>query len=139
MKRIMIDMDGVLAQIGINERKNWDTEKMKKGLFLEKKLLPGARDAVSKLIEKYDVYILSTPVWSNPECWKEKRIWIQNNFGDLLNKRLILAHNKSLIRADYLIDDSIKHGVKDFKGEHIHFGQENFPDWESVLEYLQQA
>jgi hypothetical protein len=27
-------------------------------------------------------------------------------------------------------------GAGEFKGEHIHFGQEKFPDWKSVLEYL---
>ena len=35
-----------------------------------------------------------------------------------------------------LIDDRTKNGVKNFKGEHIHFGTENFINWNAVLKYL---
>ena len=49
---------------------------------------------------------------------------------------LILSHPKNLNSGDYLIDDRTKNGADMFKGEHIHFGQDKFPDWESVLEYL---
>ena len=51
-------------------------------------------------------------------------------------KKLILSHNKGLLLGDYLIDDRIANGVDGFKGEHIHFGTDQFPDWKSVLEYL---
>ncbi|WP_262885519.1 hypothetical protein [Christiangramia aestuarii] len=37
---------------------------------------------------------------------------------------------------DYLIDDSIKNGAKDFEGEYLYFGQDKFPDWDSVVKYL---
>ena len=38
--------------------------------------------------------------------------------------------------GDYLIDDRLANGVNLFKGEHIHFGSDKFPDWESVCSYL---
>ena len=38
--------------------------------------------------------------------------------------------------GDYLIDDRTVNCAAQFKGEHIHFGTEKFPNWKSVLEYL---
>ena len=35
-----------------------------------------------------------------------------------------------------MIDDRLKNGAAEFKGEHIHFGSDRFPNWESVVEYL---
>jgi len=49
---------------------------------------------------------------------------------------LILSHNKHLNIGDYLIDDRLANGVEKFTGEHIHFGTERFPDWQSVCDYL---
>ena len=51
-------------------------------------------------------------------------------------KRLILTHRKDLLIGDYLIDDRLKNGAGEFKGELIHFGTIKFPDWKTVLEYL---
>ena len=44
---------------------------------------------------------------------------------------------KNLLRGDYIIDDRGKHGTSGFKGEWLRFGSQEFPNWESVLEYLQ--
>ena len=49
---------------------------------------------------------------------------------------MILTHNKNLSIGDFLVDDRLKNGVDKFKGEHIHFGTEKFPDWEVTLKYL---
>ena len=51
-------------------------------------------------------------------------------------KRLILSHHKQLNVGDYLIDDRTANGADKFTGEHIHFGQDKFPDWNAVLKYL---
>ncbi len=37
---------------------------------------------------------------------------------------------------EYIIDDRTKNGIEHFEGEHIHFGTEQFPDWDSVRSYL---
>lgn len=134
MKKILlIDMDGVLAE---NESKDFDIRKKEKGFFLNKKPIEGAVEAFKKLAKKYECHIVSTPVWSNPNCWKEKRVWIETHLGKEAHKRLTLTHNKHLFIGDIIIDDTTKHGVDKFKGEHIHFGQEQFPDWETVLTHL---
>ena len=98
--------------------------------------MPGAIDAVHRLVAKYDVYILSTAPWNNPSAWADKVSWVSKYLDDVLHKRLILSHQKDLLKGDYLIDDRHKHGADTFEGEWIQFGKEPFKDWEAVLNYL---
>lgn len=100
--------------------------------------IKGAPESIGMLIGSglYDIYFLSTPVYSVPESYMGKRIWIRNHFGEWADKRLILTHRKDLCIGDYLVDDRFKNGAQDFKGEHIHFGSDKFPDWDAVLKYL---
>ena len=99
----------------------------------------GAVEAMHQLQQsgKYDVYILSTSPWSNPTTWSDKVEWINRYLDKYYCKRLILSHHKNLLRGDYIIDDRGKHGTSGFKGEWLRFGSQEFPNWESVLEYLQ--
>ena len=100
--------------------------------------MPGAVEAFKELSEKFDTYILSTSPWANPSAWSDKLIWVKNYLGPSANKRLILSHHKNLNAGDFLIDDRTKNGVNEFKGEHLHFGTQRFPDWNSVVAYLDQ-
>ncbi len=149
MKQILyIDMDNVLVdfQSGIDRLDEQTKQKYEgrldevPGIFALMKPLRGAIEAVGELSEKYDVYVLSTAPWLNPSAWKDKIEWIQKYFGkekgSILYKRLIVSHHKNLNIGAYLIDDRTKNGVSEFRGEHIHFGTEKFPDWSSVLVYL---
>lgn len=143
MKQVVyIDMDGVVADYDAHKHLTLvpDPEgaecEVPEGYFHDLPLIEGAVEAVRELSEHYEVYFLSTPQWSNPNCWKEKRLWIEKHFGELGFKRLILTHNKGLNRGDYLIDDTTRNGVENFQGEHIHFGTEKFPNWDSVVMYL---
>lgn len=139
---ILIDMDGVLCDF--DKRKGELEAEGVKGakLFTHpsayKDLDPieGAIEAWNGLQEKYETYILSTPPWSNPDAWSEKRKWVDKYMGKTSHKKLILSHHKGLVRGDYLIDDRVANGVADFQGEHIHFGTHKFPDWNSVYSYL---
>ena len=99
----------------------------------------GAVEAMYALQQsgKYDVYILSTSPWSNPATWSDKVEWINRHLDKYYRKRLILSHHKELLRGDYVIDDEGRHGASGFMGEWLRFGSKEFPDWESVLEYLQ--
>lgn len=105
-------------------------------IFHELPPMKGAVEAVKNLFELYEVYFLSTPMWNVPLSFTGKRLWIEQHFGEVAKKRLILTHRKDLNMGDYLIDDRIKNGVDKFKGQHIHFGTEMFPDWNEVYEFL---
>ena len=132
-KIVLIDMDGVLVEFGDGLFKD---NKNKKGFFLNNKPIKGAVNAYKELSCKYDCYIVSTPVWSNPHCWMEKRLWVEKHLGLEAEKRLILTHHKNLVKGDYIIDDTKNHGVDKFEGEHIMFGSAPYKNWQNVLEYL---
>ena len=78
-------------------------------------------------------------MWSVPNSFIGKRIWIENHFGDKAKKRLILTHRKDLNIGDYLVDDRLKNGAAEFTGTHIHFGTNEFPDWKITYEYLKSV
>lgn len=148
---VFIDMDGVLVNFygGVKEyypgfdayseeRKREITAELsaRSGFFTALEPMPHAVEAFQQLANKYEAYILSTPDWNGVNSWTEKRIWVEQHLGYLAYKRLILSHNKGLFSGRALIDDRLRNGADNFKGEHIHFGSEKFPDWEAVLEYL---
>ena len=145
MKKILyIDMDNVLvdfpsgiARIDSSLRKEYE-ERLDEvpGIFSLMEPMPGAIKAFKELSEIYDTYILSTAPWENPSAWSDKLLWVKKHIGEKAYKRLILSHHKNLNDGAFLVDDRLKHGVDKFKGEHIHFGTLQFPDWKTVLDYL---
>ena len=145
MKKIVyIDMDGVLVDFesGINALTKEDTITYKNrldevpGIFLKMSPMKGAIEAFKELNKYFDVYILSTAPWENPTALNDKLVWIKKHLGNLAKKKVIFSHNKHLNIGDYLIDDRTANGAGDFKGEHIHFRTDEYPDWNSVLNKL---
>ena len=70
------------------------------GLFGQMKPMPGALDAVRKLNEKYDCYILSTAPWRNPSAWSDKVEWITKHLEDVFYKKMVITHCKHLCKGD---------------------------------------
>ena len=131
---LFIDMDGVLANYELAIRSGFKANDI--GFYKNLHLIEGAKSAMRRLREKYDVYVLSTPAWSKIHSWNEKREWMEIHFPEL-KKRLILSHNKSLFTGRALIDDNPQwNGAHNFNGEIIHFRSEKFPDWNTVTNYL---
>ncbi len=63
-------------------------------------------------------------------------MWLEDKFGESVNRKLILTHRKDLVRGDILIDDRPNNGAEKFQGEWIQFGSEMFQNWLSILNYL---
>jgi 5'(3')-deoxyribonucleotidase len=157
MKILYIDMDGVVAdfdkyvqpfipnvELGDGDPSTYE-ERSKKvdevidsipDLFERLELYDGALEAIETLKPYFEIYFLSSPVHRVPESYAGKRRWIKKHFGEWADKRLILTHRKDLNIGDYLVDDRKKNGSESFSGEHIHFRQDEFPDWKSVVNYL---
>ena len=148
---VFIDMDNVIVdfQSGVDRLENQVKQEFEghiedtPGLFALMDPISGAIEAIQKLRDCYELYILSTAPWDNPTAWCDKLNWVKKYFGnnetDVFYKRLIFSHHKNLCHGDYLIDDRPhKHGVDQFSGEVIHFGSEQFPGWNEVVKYLME-
>lgn len=143
-KVLYVDMDNVLVDFASGiARLSADTVREYEGrldevpdIFSLMDPMVGAIETYAKLSQRFDTYVLSTAPWENPSAWHHKLAWVKQYLGITAYKRLILTHHKNLNAGDYLIDDRTKNGVDKFKGEHTHFGTEQFPDWQSVVTYL---
>ncbi len=107
-------------------------------IFSKMQPIEGAVGAFEELSTLFDTYILSTAPWENATAWSDKLDWVKKYLGKPAHKRLILSHHKNLNNGHFLVDDRTKNGVDRFKGVHIHFGTNDFPDWNSVTSYLKQ-
>ena len=154
-KILYVDMDGVIADFAgainkidpsidmSNSTENWQERSDKVDdicqiyptIFEYLDVIDGAKEAITKLSEKYDIYFLSTPMWSLPMSFMGKRIWLEKNFGELSNKKLILTHRKDLAIGDILIDDTKRNGADKFRGEFIMFDKISY-NWDRILEHL---
>jgi|TARA_R110001606_G_scaffold349075_1_gene498836 5'-nucleotidase len=141
-KIVYIDMDGVLCDFEGAVEAHPDKDKFSRsrvdtipGIYSDLNPMPGAIEAFEKLFEDFDVYILSTPPWRNPDAWNHKREWIEK-YIPKAKRRLILSHHKNLNKGDILIDDTNYRGQSKFEGEWIHFGKGKFKGWSEVLEYI---
>lgn len=139
MDNVLVDFSSGIAKLDESVKKEY-AERLDEvpGIFALMEPMPKAIESFIELAELYDVYILSTAPWENPSAWSDKLLWVKNYVGVVAHKRLILSHHKNLNDGSFLVDDRIKNGADAFPGEHVHFGTEQFPDWDSVLSYLKQ-
>ena len=144
MKKIIyVDMDGVIS----NFDKAAKEEAVKAGVekltrpdlkvnFRNLELIPGAQDALLRLNQDFDIFIATTPPWSRPDVWGEKREWIGEHFP-WLKRKMVLTHRKDLLIGDILIDDSRWRGQPDFKGDWFWFNKDwDNKNWEACLEWI---
>jgi 5'(3')-deoxyribonucleotidase len=145
-KLLYIDLDGVIADFisamhshPLREIPPYDEHPDTiPNIFRNLNPLPNSIQAVNTLLnsDKYEIYFLSTAPWNNPSAWTDKRLWLEEQFGDVINRKLILTHRKDLMKGDILIDDRPNNGADKFQGEWIQFGSDKFPNWNEILNYL---
>lgn len=139
MDNVLVDFPSGIAQLDESVQKEYEGRLDEvPGIFSLMAPMPKAIESFKELAELFDTYILSTAPWENPTAWSDKLLWVKNHIGEKAHKRLILSHHKNLNDGAYLVDDRTKNGADTFAGEHIHFGTKQYPDWESVLEYLRK-
>jgi len=141
-KRLYIDMDGVLCdfkKLYNSERESNPTQPYPQsqfGFFLNLESIPFAIDSINHLQKHFDVWILTRPSVQNLSCYTEKAQWVRKHLGIDMQTKTIMCVDKSLLKGHFLVDDQIEHGQTEFEGKHIHFGSDEFNDWDKVVTYL---
>lgn len=146
MKRLAVDMDGVLADVysqfirkhydetgewlsidtmaGLYEgevfpygRKHINT----KGFFDDIPVVPHSQEILQKLNEHYKVFVVSAAM-EFPLSLSEKQQWLDRNFPFLSWKQRVFCGSKEIIKADIMIDDYFRN-LDSFAGETYLFTQ----------------
>ena len=149
MKRIAVDMDEVLADalsehlIRYNRDHNdvvtkadlhgkwlWDVVSADRHDRLESYLrsedffedLPvveHSQEVLAKLCEHYEVFI-ATAAMEFPNSFAPKYRWLRRHFPFIAPSNFVYCGDKSILRADFLIDDTVRHFER-FAGKGILF------------------
>jgi 5'-nucleotidase len=153
--RILVDMDGVIADFDGEFLKRWrerypdqyyvpfdqrttfyikdsypeELKPLVAGILLEptffRDMMPmeDSIEALSKMEQMgFELFICSSPLSIYKNCVLEKYEWVDKVLGADWVKRIILTKDKTLVKADYLIDDKPKIT-----------GVENTPIWEHIV------
>lgn len=110
MNRVFVDMDGVIVDFDgymVDRGMTADEVKHTPGAYRDMQPIPGAIDAVRKLIAQgWGVWIATKPPTGIPEAYSEKVAWIMEHLPELVRK-IVITHDKGLLgdEGDYLIDD----------------------------------
>ncbi|MEM0994936.1 MAG: 5'(3')-deoxyribonucleotidase [Bacteroidota bacterium] len=142
MKRIALDMDEVLADIykkflyyferDLGWRLEWKDYAGKKiyelegakhlrdylhadGFFADITVMPDSQQVVQELLEHYDIYVV-TSAMEFRNSLADKYDWIRTHFPFIHWKKIVMCGDKSIIQADYMIDDHV-HNLKYFNGK----------------------
>lgn len=141
-KRIFIDMDHTSFDYDTaynrikREYPYIEFPQSKFGFFANLEPMPGFIKAFKQLEIYYDVWFLTRPSIYNLNSYSEKASCIEKYLGQDQLNRTVYACNKSIVKGDFLIDDSIRDGQLDFDGEFIQFGVAPFENWNKITRYL---
>ncbi|MCF2491557.1 5' nucleotidase, NT5C type [Dyadobacter sp. CY347] len=77
------------------------------GFFRNAPIIAGAQEALLKLQEHYDIFIVSAAM-EFPNSLLEKYDWLNEHFPFISWKNIVFCGDKRIIDTDYLIDDHLK-------------------------------
>ena len=83
--------------------------------FEDLALMPGAQDVLQQLSSRFDIFI-ATQAMAVPNSLGPKYRWLQRHFTFIPPSNYVFCGNKSILRADYLIDDLPKNLLR-FEGQ----------------------
>lgn len=87
--------------------------------FRHLEVFPHAQEVIAELHERFDIFI-ATAAMEVPFSFSAKYDWLLEHFPFLNSQHFVFCGDKSIIAADYLIDDNPKQ-LSRFKGEGIMF------------------
>jgi 5'(3')-deoxyribonucleotidase len=149
MKRIAVDMDEVLAdalseqlarynrdhdesitKLELDGKNLWDLvaadrhDRLEAYLrsddfFEDLPVVDGSQEVLKKISEHYEIFV-ATAAMEFPNSFNSKYRWLQRHFPFIPPTHYVFCGDKSILHADYLIDDSYRHFQR-FKGKGILF------------------
>jgi 5'-nucleotidase len=87
------------------------------GFFRDLNVMPDSQEVIYQLTSKYEVYITSAAMEFRT-CFTDKYDWLADHFPFIPWQNMVFCGDKSIIKADFLIDDHARH-FKNFKGQGI--------------------
>lgn len=111
--------------------------------FRDLKVMEGSQEAIRELHEHYEVFI-ATAAMEVPASFAAKYEWLKEHFTFLSDMNFVFCGDKSIIHADYLIDDTSRH-FEHFTGQGILFtaphnvnetGYVRVNNWQEVRDYF---
>jgi 5'(3')-deoxyribonucleotidase len=176
MKRIAVDMDEVLADAltehlarynrdhgeaitksHLHGKGLWDIvsadrhERLEAYLrsddfFEDLPVLEDSQEVLARLSQHYEIFI-ATAAMEFPNSFGSKYRWLLRHFPFISPVNFVFCGDKSILLADYLIDDSVRHFER-FKGQGILFsaphnaavtGVRRVASWREVEEFFLPA
>jgi 5'(3')-deoxyribonucleotidase len=111
--------------------------------FEDLPLMPGAQDVLQSLSARYEIFI-ATQAMSVPNSLGPKYRWLQRHFPFIPPTNYVFCGNKSILRADYLIDD-LPRNLQRFEGHGLLYtaphnknvtGYTRVDNWEQVSDFF---
>jgi 5'-nucleotidase len=136
MKRVAVDMDDVLAQTYRAERA-WLSSPapgpggpprdeaaleamMQEGSFFsDLAVMPDSQPVLEAMAARYEIFV-ATAAMEYPRSFAAKLAWLERHFPFIPASRVVFCGDKSVVQADYLIDDHPRHFQR-FRGQGILF------------------
>lgn len=87
--------------------------------FRDLDVIEDSQEVIKELSQHYEIYIV-TAAMEFPTSFTAKYEWLKDHFSFLDERNFVFCGDKSIIHADYLIDDNPKH-FKRFSGQGILF------------------
>lgn len=78
----------------------------REGTYRHLGLISGAREAITRLREQYDVVVCSAPPKTSKTAEDEKREWLAEHFDSEFAEQAIITHDKHLVMGRVLIEDN---------------------------------
>ena len=145
-KRLLVDMDGVLADIyqqAINFEfaesglqihiedvhgkdeivafPNASRHVRERGFFRTAPVMKGAIETLEELSKHFEIFIVSAAM-EFPNSLEEKYYWLEEHFPFISWEQIVLCGSKKVVRGDILIDDHFKN-LDPFENRTILFTQ----------------
>ncbi len=111
--------------------------------FEDLDLMPGAQEVLKQLSARFDIYI-ATQAMAVPNSLGPKYRWLQRHFSFIPPTNYVFCGNKSILRAEYLIDD-LPRNLQRFEGQGLLYtaphnvtavGYTRVNNWQDVAAYF---